>query len=213
MKLNFPYYSGQVFDLDQKTVNKLIEDVKTLRDALGTEHALHRVDTCLQDRAALQAMLDDAREQLSNTSVPFLLSQNAELRKQRAALTEELELLRAVAKLDKLASHPNVESSGGTMTDELSLLKDISQCARRLHFDDNELKGYTELLEAVRQHDRWLAGVPVQEPPQEARERQAFREGYQTAVMTLRQALSIAGAPSSLGVEYADWLERRGEWL
>jgi predicted nucleotidyltransferase len=30
MKLNFDYYTGQVFDLDQKTMNKMIEDVHTL---------------------------------------------------------------------------------------------------------------------------------------------------------------------------------------
>jgi hypothetical protein len=36
MKLNFHYYDGQVFDLDQKTMCKMIDDVHALRKANET---------------------------------------------------------------------------------------------------------------------------------------------------------------------------------
>lgn len=35
MALNFKYFTGQVFDLDQKTMNKMIEDVHALKFLAG----------------------------------------------------------------------------------------------------------------------------------------------------------------------------------
>ena len=67
MKLHHFYYSGQVFNLDQKTMNEMIEDVEKLRASLAVA-----VDALEKIAAKGQASPGDTKPEMAREALEKL---------------------------------------------------------------------------------------------------------------------------------------------